>query len=87
MGPAWRATGSRLRALRYQDVHMQHLTFAPGSWQRPIKRILNFHAQQACKCAILFGWHRHWPDSLWDLENFLTEGLEVSESWGTGSPV
>lgn len=80
MGPAWRAPGPyRLRALTYQDVHMHPLVFAPGSLQRPIKRILNFHARQARKYAILHGWNLHWPDPLWNFEDFLTEGLEVSE--------
>ena len=78
MGPAWCAPRSLFRALIYQDVHMQPLTFAPNSLQRPIKRILNFHARQARKYAILHGWHLHWPDPLWDFEDFLTEGLEVS---------
>jgi len=75
MGRTWREPKSSLRNLTFRDMHGRSLRFAPGSLHRPYRRALNFQARQARKGALECGWR----NASWDFEDFMSEGLDVSE--------
>lgn len=75
MGTDWRSPPSLVQNLTFQDIDNRALEFDPKRPMRPYKRVLNFHARQARTYAIRHGWQ---PAS-WDFEDYLTEGMELSE--------
>ena len=71
----WKRPPFRLRNLTFQDIDSRALEFDPGRPLRPYKRVLNFQARQARTYAI----RRGWQPASWDFEDYLTEGMELSE--------
>ena len=75
MGPEWMEPPHHLKNLTFRDIDQQPLEFAPNLLQRPLKRVLNFQARQARKYAI----RHNWKPLTWDFEDYLTEGLDMSQ--------
>ena len=71
----WKQPPFRLKNLTFQDIDSRALEFDPGRPLRPYKRVLNFQARQARTYAI----RRGWQPASWDFEDYLTEGMELSE--------
>ena len=75
MGTDWKLPPFPLKNLTFQDIDNRALEFDPGRPLRPYKRVLNFQARQARTYAI----RRGWQPASWDFEDYLTEGMDLSE--------
>ncbi|KAA6426318.1 MAG: hypothetical protein FRX49_03429 [Trebouxia sp. A1-2] len=75
MGSDWKSPPYPLQKLTFQDIDNRPLEFEPGRPLRPYKRVLNFQARQARTYAI----RRGWQSASWDFEDYLTEGMDLSE--------
>ena len=75
MGTDWKSPPFPLKNLTFQDIDNRALEFDPGRPLRPYKRVLNFQARQARTYAI----RRGWQPASWDFEDYLTEGMDLSE--------
>ena len=75
MGSDWKSAPYPLQKLTLKDIDNTPLEFDPGRPLQPYKRVLNFQARQARKHAI----RRGWQSAPWDFEDYLTEGMDLSE--------
>ena len=75
MGTDWKSPPLHLQTLPFQNIDGSALEFDPERPLRPYKRVLNFQARQARTYAI----RRGWQPASWNFENYLTEGMDLSE--------
>ena len=75
MGTDWKRPPYALQNLTFQDFDNSALEFDPGRPLPLYKRVLNFQARQARTYAI----RRRWQPASWDFEDYLTEGMDLSE--------
>ena len=75
MGSDWKSPPYPLQKLTFQDIDNRPLEFDPGRPLRPYKSVLNFLARQARTYVI----RRGWQPASWDFEEYLTEGMDLSE--------
>ena len=74
MGSDWKSAPYPLQKLTF-IIDNTPLKFDPGRPLRLYKRVLNFQARQARTYAT----RRGWQPASWDFDDYLTEGMDLSE--------